>query len=374
MIVGGGIGGLAAAISLRRAGVDAVVFERAEELREIGAGITLWANAIKALGRLGMAEAVREAGTPWMGGALRSPDGGIIYEIPAAAMEERFESDGVVLHRAELQRTLLGALDGDAVRLGAGFTGFEQGQTGVVARFADGREERCDLLVGADGLHSTVRAQLLDDGPPRYAGYTAWRGVVAWLGGETGFESWGRGERFGLVDIGRGRSYWYAGKNAPEREKGSVGRKEELLERFGSWHEPIPEIIGAMEETGILRHDVYDRGPTKRWGEGRITLLGDAAHPMTPDLGQGACQAIEDAVVLARCVREEGDDDVVAALRLYEGRRKRRTTAIGRRSRLLGRVAQFENPLLCRLRDSLVKATPLRAQLRQLAPIIGYEA
>ena len=166
----------------------------------------MWANAMKGLRKLGIAAAVQEVGRPLRPkGELRSWRGEVFYEIPAAAMEERFGDVTVALHRADLQKTLSAALDGDAVRLGAEFTGFEQDEGGVVARFADGWEERGDLLIGADGLRSAVRTRLLGDRPPRYAGYTAWRGIAELeydpLPGGAGSELWGRGGRFGLVKL-----------------------------------------------------------------------------------------------------------------------------------------------------------------------------
>ncbi len=386
VIVGGGIGGLSAAIALRRAGVQATVFEQAAQLGEIGAGISLWPNAMKALGKLGLADAVQSVGRPLRPkGQLRSWRGEVFYEVPSAGLEERFGGPTVAVHRADLQRTLLSALDESAVRLGAGFTGFEQDRGGVVARFADGREEPCELLIGADGLRSTARARLLGDGPPLFAGYVAWRGVAYMEGdptpGVAGSESWGRGERFGLVKLGRGRVYWYATKNAPEGEKDAgrgarAGRKEELLARFGGWHEPVPTLIRATEESNIHLDGVYYREPSARWGEGRVTLLGDAAHPMTPDLGQGACQAIEDAVVLAKCVEEEPDAE--AALGLYEARRMDRTARVVRQARRLGRIGQLENPLARLLRDTALRAIPQRVQLemqlRQLKAVVDYES
>jgi 2-polyprenyl-6-methoxyphenol hydroxylase-like FAD-dependent oxidoreductase len=381
IIVGGGIGGLTTAIALRRAGVEAVVFERAPELREIGAGISLWANAMKVLVRLGLYDAVLAAGRPLRPkGQLRSPGGDVFYEIPAVAMEERFGAVTVVVHRADLQKVLLGALDAGALRLGAEVVGLEQDDAGVIARFADGQEERVDFLIGADGLRSAVRARILGDGEPRYAGYVAWRGVARLaddpLVSLAAAETWGRGERFGMAKLGQGRVYWYATRNAPEEvEDVPERRKEELLARFGGWHEPIPALIGATKESDIHRDGIYDREPVKHWGRGRATLLGDAAHPMTPDLGQGACQAIEDAIVLSGCLEEVGD--LEAALKLYEARRVGRVAYVVRRSRRLGRVGQLENPLACRLRDAAIKAIPRRArvdmQLGQLQPIVGYD-
>jgi 2-polyprenyl-6-methoxyphenol hydroxylase-like FAD-dependent oxidoreductase len=379
IVVGGGIGGLSTAIALRRIGVEAVVFERADELQEIGAGISLWANAMKALGKLGLADAVLEAGRPLRPkGQLRSQSGEVFYEVASATLEERFGAVTVAVHRADLQKILLSALDAEALRLGAGFAGFEQDEAGVVVRFADGGEERADLLIGADGIHSAVRAQLLGDGPPRYAGYVAWRGVAELedpIPGVAGCESWGRGERFGLAMLGRGRVYWYATKNAPEAEDEAAERKEELLARFAEWHEPIASVIRATEKAHIHRDGVYYREPSALWGEGRVTLLGDAAHPMTPDLGQGACQAIEDALVLMRSLGENGN--VQAALRLYEGRRAERTAYVIRQSRRLGRIAQLENPLACRLRDVVLRVIPSRVQgrmqVRQMEALVGYE-
>ena len=377
IIAGGGIGGLTAAVALRRAGAEVAVFERAPELEEIGAGITLWANATRPLKRLGVYDEVRSSGAGEIGGELRSWGGEVILEIPADALRSRFGEANLAVHRADLQGALLAALPEGTVRLGRELVGFSQNGREVVARFADGHQERGDLLVGADGIHSSVRAQLFGLRPPRYAGYTAWRGVAdAGEGGlpeGVGLNLWGRGSEFGLVGLGRGRFYWFATKNAPEGEaESAVGRRREVLYLLlASWYQPARAAVEATADSKILRNDIYDREPLRDWGVGRVTLLGDAAHPMTPNLGQGACQAIEDAVVLAACVREEGD--IAAALRLYEERRKERTAMIARRSRILGRAGQLENLLLCSLRNAAVRMMPLPVQLRQLDSILGYE-
>ena len=259
---------------------------------------------------------------------------------------------------------------------GKELVGFEQTCDGVHAFFADETEERGAVLVGADGLRSRVRGRLFGDERPRYAGYTSWRGVapeseLVPVGG--GFESWGRGRRFGCAHVGGGRVYWFATRNAPEGEDdGPAGSRATLLETFRGWHEPVEPLIRATEEDAILRTDIYDRDPLgKIWGEGRTSLLGDAAHPMTPNLGQGACQAIEDTVVLARCLRES--DEAAGALRRYEAQRSDRTAAIVRRSRCIGWVGQLENPFLCRLRERTLKLIPVETQLRQIQEVVGYE-
>jgi 2-polyprenyl-6-methoxyphenol hydroxylase-like FAD-dependent oxidoreductase len=242
-------------------------------------------------------------------------------------------------------------------------------------RFSDGREVCGAALIGADGIHSTVRAQLHGAREPRYAGYTAWRGVAPFAHPQlpigVGIDTWGRGQRFGITHIGGGRVYWFATRNtAAGEEDAAGGRKAELLTRFHGWHEPIEAVIEATEGEAILRNDIYDRPPLRHWGTGRVTLLGDAAHPMTPNLGQGACQAIEDAVVLAACLRDGAT--IPEALRSYESRRIPRTTAVTRRSRLTGWYGQRERPLECWLRDTLMQRLPPGLQRRQLETMIQF--
>lgn len=377
VVIGAGIGGLSAAVALRNAGVETAVFERARELKEIGAGLSLMANATRALNGLGLADALRGIGVPVGVAEIRTWQGEVLSRIPVWRLGEKVGVPSAAVHRADLQGALLRELGDGAVRMGAACVGFEQEGGGVRAFFADGTEERADLLVGADGLRSTIRQGLLGDGTPRYAGYTAWRAVVAPGDGLVpageAWEVWGRGVRFVCTQIGRGRVYWAATKNAPEGERDATAgaAKDAALGLCAGWFEPVGELIAATEKTAILRTDIYDRDPVrKRWGEGRVTLLGDAAHPMTPDLGQGACQAIEDAVALVGCLKEREDPE--AALELYEARRTRRTAAIVRGSRRTGRIAQLQNPLACRLRDAALKASPSRLQMKQLEAVAGY--
>lgn len=377
LIVGAGIGGLTAAIALRRAGIKTVVLERAAEIREVGAGLLLGANAVKALEKIGLRDELRRIGAPTLVGTLRSWDGEVLVRLQAEEVRELVGAESFAVRRAELQTALLERLGEEHVRLGAGCEGFVQGRERVRALLEDGSDLRADCLIGADGLYSTIRAGLLGHEPPVYAGYTAWRGIVDYednlLNRGGGFESWGRGTRFGCARMGGGQMYWFATRNAPEGgDDGTAGSRRVLLEMFGGWHEPVEELICKTAEENIRRDDVYDREPVKRWGEGRATLLGDAAHPMTPNLGQGACQAIEDGVELARCLGEE--KEIEAALRAYETRRAKRTAAIVRLSRRMGRIGQLESPLLCGLRNELVKRLPDRVQHGQLRKVLGYEA
>jgi 2-polyprenyl-6-methoxyphenol hydroxylase-like FAD-dependent oxidoreductase len=282
----------------------------------------------------------------------------------------------VVVHRAELHAAMRDKIERDSFTLGAECVGFEQNDEGVTARFADDSEARGDFLIGADGIHSAIRAQMFGKSKPRYSGYTAWRAVArfphARLPYKDASETWGRGARFGIVPMSNDRIYWFATKNAPEGEKDAPGgRKHELLYLFRDWHEPIEAIIEATDDGAILRNDIYDREPLACWSQGRVTLLGDAAHPMTPNLGQGACQAIEDAVVLGQCFDDDGD--VESALGAYEKRRLERTTEIVKQSWRIGRIAQWQNPFACALRNSALKMIPGSTQMKQLEWIIGYE-
>jgi 2-polyprenyl-6-methoxyphenol hydroxylase-like FAD-dependent oxidoreductase len=211
---------------------------------------------------------------------------------------------------------------------------------------------------------------------PRYAGYTCWRGMATCeakaLPLTTGFEAWGPSARFALYHCGPDRVFWYATRNAPQASPDPPdGRKAEVGRLFQDWHEPIPEAIEATLETEILRNDIVDRRPLSRWGRGRMTLLGDAAHPTTPNLGQGACQALEDAVVLADCWRQ--CREVEPALRRYEQERQRRTAAITRASWRLGKICQWESPPACWLRNSLTQLMPASSRMRFLERFVCHD-
>jgi 2-polyprenyl-6-methoxyphenol hydroxylase-like FAD-dependent oxidoreductase len=362
IVVGGGIAGLSAAIGLRRTGHEVIVVERAPRIDPVGAGITLFANAMRALAGLGVGDAVAAQGAAAKRSAILTWEGRELTQVPPDLLKGT-----IAVHRADLQAELAAAAG--EVRLGAEVTAVEQDDDEVVAKIADGSEERGDLLVGADGLSSSVRRAIADP-PPRYAGYTAWRGVSP-VPVEPGrlTESWGVGERFGLVDISRGRTYWFATKNAPEGEPDEPqGRKAEVLRRFSGWHEPIAAVAEAADEDGILRNDVYYLEPLPRWSERRVVLVGDAAHATTPGVGQGAAQAIEDAVVLADRLAQSGD--LAAALSEYEAIRRPRAEAVLKMSRRIDKAAQLASPLGWRLRNALVRRLPERAQSRQLEPIV----
>jgi 2-polyprenyl-6-methoxyphenol hydroxylase-like FAD-dependent oxidoreductase len=359
IVIGGGIGGLATAVALRRAGVEAVLFEQQHDLRKIqvGGGIHLWANAMQMLARIGLDGRVSEVGAPIDRTEFRSWRGDQLASWPVGEIAAGVGTCDVGISRAELQRVLVEAQDEGSVYAGRRCTGFDQDESGVVARFEDGSEERGAVLIGADGLHSTVRTQLLGAEQPRYAGYTQMQTLVSDAAGlvPAGVERvvFGRGNRAVLHQVGANALFWAGALYGPEGDLvGRSQKKEMLLERFQGWAPPIEAAIDATPEAAIVAFDIYDRPPAARWSEGRVTLLGDAAHPMTTNLSQGGCQAIEDAVVLASCFGRAGPD-VVQALRGYEERRIPRTSILVKRSHSIARVGRFRNAAVCAVRDRI---------------------
>lgn len=356
LVIGGGIGGLTAAIALNRAGIPTAVYERAPELREVGAGITIWTNALKVLRKLGVGPAVEAKSTPLRQSELRAWRGQVLSEMDLSDLNARFGAPTVGIHRADLQAALADHLGREHIILGAACVGYTQDANGVTVRFADGREVRGEFLIGADGLNSAVRTQLLGPQKPRYAGYTAWRGVGHIDRPEVPVGmtmiALGRGSQVGYLPIGGGRTYWFATANmSAGGSDGPVGAKAALLARFRDWYAPIPAVIEATPDAAIIRNDICDRPPVTNWTDGRVSLLGDAAHPTTPNLGQGACMAIESAWVLAECLKA----DRVNGLKAYQQKRFARTAEITNRSWSLGKMFAVESGLGCWFRDRMFK-------------------
>jgi len=357
LIVGGGIGGLAAAHALSGQGFDPVVFERADDVRkvELGGGFHMWTNAMLALQRLGLYEQVQEIGAPLALTEYRTSSGRLLTSWPVGEIASEHGVTDVGVSRQDLQALLVRVVGGDRIRLGAECTGFEQDGDGVRVKLADGSEEPGSLLIAADGLRSTVRAQIHGRHEPDYAGYTQWQSLIP----DEGYALpprdervlFGRGARAVLHRVGGERLFWAAVLYGDEHGPVARAGRDTLLERFAGWQEPVPTAIAATPPEGIARLQIYDRVPLSRWGVGRVTLLGDAAHPMTTNLSQGACQVLEDAAALARCLREHGD--VEAALRAYELTRISRTSPIVRQSHRIARLGALRHPLACALRDRM---------------------
>ncbi len=371
IIAGGGIGGLAAAVALRRAGFEVAVCERAAAYRETGAGMSLWPNATRVLEAWGVLGALLERGEPVTRFNLRSARGGLISGLSM----EGFSTPALCIHRTDLHRALREQLPADCLLSDRRLEGFDGHERSVVVRFSGGRDVEADGLVGADGIHSTVRSQIHGVQEPVYRGYCIWRGIAPEIPGlEKGHisETWGSGQRFGILPMGQGLICWYATRNCgPDTSDSPAGRKAEVRDLFRDWHGPIPQLIEATPEGDIIRNDARDRAPLRTWGKGRVTLLGDAAHPITPNVGQGACMAIEDAACLAKCASRTAD--LAAAFRDYEDLRRPRTAFIARQSRRIGAIGQWERPWIVRGRDLVTRVVLACSPHLRFNPIYAYE-
>lgn len=370
LVVGAGIGGLASALALRRAGFEVTVAERAPEVREVGAGIAIWPNGGRALAALG----VEVPGRELSGLTIRSFRNRALIQTPVSRFRERYGGGLRIVHRADLQSVLLEALGAGAVRLRSEAISYEQREDGVTLALAGGPALECDLLVGADGLRSAVRGRMLDDGPPRYLACTAWRAITdrapAGLEPGQGLNWWGRGAEFGILPMDGGRFYWFGTANAPEGEADAQdGRRADVQRRFAGWPSPVRQAIDSTAADAILRNDIYDRPPARAWTSGRVALVGDAAHPMAPNAGQGACQALEDAVALGECLDPAGD--IAAGLIEYQRRRLGRANRVVRQSRLSSRAVQSSSRLVCATRDAGARLLPSALMLRQLDAVAG---
>lgn len=370
LIIGGGIGGLTAALALSRRGIECEVHERAPELREIGAGLGVWPAALRALDSLGIGDEVRARGGRILPSGMRDEDGSTLVQIDVPDVVATFGEPPIGIHRGELQSLLLGALPSGTVRVGReliDLSGHDRAGD-VVARFADGSEAIGSAVVGADGGRSQVRSILFGHRELHDCGYVGWRGtsdlVDPDLDGCWG-EWWGRHGRFGFLPIGGGRITWYA----TVRELHDGGSKEEVVERFSTFARPVPEIIESTAPERIWVDRVRDLAPLRRWTVGRATLLGDAAHPMTPELGQGACQAIIDAAVLAEEL--SSTSDLGAALLRYERRRHRRTAFIQLAARGMAAGGNIEGPRIQGVRRRLVGVMSPRMAMREFALVAG---
>ncbi|GGM15779.1 FAD-dependent oxidoreductase [Streptomyces fumigatiscleroticus] len=368
VVVGGGIGGLAAAIGLRRIGWEVTVVERAPVLADAGAGISLHANGIRALDTLGVGEAVRAAARPQYAGGTRAPGGGWLARMDGTALERELGTPIVGIPRAVLHHLLRTALPSECLVVGAEATSVDRFAPGRVRiPLVDGALE-ADLVVAADGVGSRLRAQLFPEHPGLvYSGSTVLRAITERpVELATDFElTWGKGAEFGHIAFADGRAEWHAVLNSPP----GVRHADALAatrRRFGDWHHPIPALLDATSPDAVLHHDIHELAtPLPVFTAGRIALLGDAAHAMTPHLGQGACQALEDAAVLAAALATE--PSVESALARYDAERRPRSQSVARAARQAGRMGQqLTHPLAVAARNTLLRLAPSRVTVRTI--------
>ncbi|WNZ25668.1 FAD-dependent urate hydroxylase HpxO [Leptolyngbya sp. NK1-12] len=332
VIVGSGIGGLTAGIALAQAGYQVEIYDRVGELRPAGAGISLWSNGVKVLNRLGLGDQISKCGGQMDQMQYRYCTGELLNHIDLYPLIETVGQRPYPVARRDLQRFLLEAFPGK-IRLNSRCVGVEQDGQSVTAIFADGHRATGDLLIAADGIRSVLRSYVLErEVEPRYAGYVNWNGLVPASADLAPPNTWviyvGEHKRAAMMPVSDNRFYFFfdvpLAKGTPIHPDGI---RAELMEYFKGWAKPVQHLIQRLDPNQTNRIEIHDVGPLERFVRGRVALLGDAAHTTTPDLGQGGCQALEDAFVLANYLLST-DLGVEDALRRYEAERMERTSAV----------------------------------------------
>ncbi|MFJ5770736.1 FAD-dependent monooxygenase [Psychrobacillus sp. NPDC093180] len=367
-IIGGGIGGLCAAVTLQKQGFSVNVYEAASTFQPVGAGIGIGSNAMQALMNIGVGEKVFTNGNVLHTQVFLNAKGRLLNSIDFSLLKERFGQENITIHRADLHGSFLEALEPNTVHYNKKCVNVMDCGDQVSAYFEDGTELTADLLIAADGIHSTIRKKLVPNSEPRYSGYTCWRGITENKGKVDEFTSteiWSTNGRFGMAPMKDGRVYWFACINTREKDLFYQHiERNEIANLFKSFPKVVPELIRETQPEHILHHDIYDIKPLHQFIFGRIVLLGDAAHATTPNMGQGAGQAIEDAIVLGNAFQQFTDNE--KALAFYEEKRVARTAKVINLSRQIGVAAQFRFRSLASTRDFLFPFLPSKLLLRRL--------
>jgi salicylate hydroxylase len=376
-IVGGGIGGMTAALALRARGLDAAVFEQAEVVREIGAGVSIHPNAARLLRRVGLEDQLRKIGSPIAGIVLRTSHGELVATLarpatPAPSSDEQ----GYNVHRADFLNLLFDALPRGTVTLGHRCIRLEEAADRVRLSFANGASAEADLVIGADGIRSAVQREIGLQSRPRSEGIMAYRGLIpaerlSWAGDLKEPALWlGAGRSFLLYPVAGGRLInmvaFVPTDTESEESWSAPGDLKALAAEYAGWDQRVLDTINSLEET--FRWGIYDRAPLPHWSTGRITLMGDAAHPMVPHVGQGAGQSIEDGFTLAVLLEGCSADNVADRLKVYEALRRERTGKVQALARAAGKLYRSEHD------DPSEKALRLREWMAQGKWVFEHDA
>ncbi|UGT72064.1 FAD-dependent monooxygenase [Nocardia gipuzkoensis] len=368
---------------LSRAGWRITLLEQAPQFFVVGAGITLEPNAVKALASLGLEDRLRSLADAHGSVGIRTHTGRWLVRSRASELRDRYGVPAYALHRSALHAILLDAVHDTDLHTGHRLTDLHMHSSGAVATAATNTgvtEFRADLIVGADGINSVTRGMLFSEHPgATYAGYVTWRGVVdsdavdGINAPHAVTESWGRGQRFGIVPLTDGRIYWFATASLQAGKAPSAQGDFDALKRlFAGWHDPVERLLDATDPDTALTHDIYylaDELPS--YVRGRAVLIGDAAHAITPDLGQGAALALEDATTLTAALAEV-PDELEPALAHYDFARRRRTQKMVRTSAQVGKIGQWAHPIAAGLRNAVVGLIPTPLILRATAGALAW--
>jgi 2-polyprenyl-6-methoxyphenol hydroxylase-like FAD-dependent oxidoreductase len=372
LVIGAGITGLATAVALQRRGHEVSVIEERTDTSS-GAGISIWPNALAALDEIGLGDAVREAGGRVTAGALRWRDGTWLRHPARERLVKALGEPLVVIRRSALTKVLADALADGTVHTGLSVRELVTTADSVRVTLSDSTTRAASAVIGADGTRSVVARHLNGTLADRYVGYTAWRGVAdCAIDPDVAGEVLGPGIEFGHVPLGPDLTYWFATERAPRGAVAPQGELDYLKARFASWADPIPAVLAATDPDDVLRNDLYDRDQARQWSRGRVLVVGDAAHPMRPHLGQGGCQGLEDAAVLARFV--DGNEDMAAAFGRFAAFRRPRVRGLVRESKLVGQIVNLRPTVLSGLAGRATVLVPEAVMTRHLATVAARSA
>lgn len=363
-IIGAGIGGLTTAIALEQKGFKIRIFEQAEKIKPVGAGIILANNAMQVFDKLGLKKILTENGNPVSAIKITNSNLEVISEINLTQFEQKYNVKNIAIHRGSLQQILFEQLKTTEIYLGHKLNKVVKNEGGHMLHFENGKKIQSTTIIGSDGLHSKVRTNLFPHQPIRFANQLCWRGIAnhnlpTELKNELN-EAWGKNERFGFVQIAENKVYWYAlktYKNAQHKQE-----INEIEKSFANVNSTINNLITATPKEQINLAEISDFKPTKNWYQENVCLIGDAAHAATPNMGQGACQAIEDAYILSECLGKHKTNE---AFETFRNLRLKKAHSVVKTSWTLGKVAHLSNPVLVALRNQMLRMTPKSISTKQ---------
>ncbi len=363
-IIGAGIGGLTTAIALEQKGIQTSIFEQADEIKKVGAGIILANNAMQVYDKLGLRETIEKHGHPISSMNITQPNLKPISKVDLTYFEQKHNTKNIAIHRGTLQQILIDKLKSTEINLNHKITSIEKTINAYDLHFENGKKIQSSVIIGADGLNSTVRQNLFQNQKIRNAYQICWRAVIeyklpAQFKNELN-EAWGKKARFGFVEIGSNKVYWYALKSF--KEKNNAFSVNDLPQYFSGFHPIITDLIQSTPKGQINIAEISDLKPPHAWFKDDICLIGDAAHATTPNMGQGACQAIEDAYTLSECLNKF---DVQQAFMKYQTLRLPKAHQVVKTSWTIGKIAHLSNPLLIGLRNQVLRLTPSSVARKQ---------
>jgi len=363
-IIGAGIGGLTTAIALEQKGIKTRIFEQAERIKPVGAGIILANNAMQVYEKLGLRKVIEEKGNPISSMNITKSNLNPLSKIDLTYFEQKHNTKNIAIHRGTLQQILLDKLKSTEINLNHKLTSIVENTNGYSLEFENGEQIQSSTVLGADGLNSIVRQNIFPNNSIRNANQICWRGVTEYelptkFKNELN-EAWGKSERFGFVQIAENKVYWYALKSFKKnKSKFSINDLEQYFSDFNS---VVKDIIKSTKKEQINTAEISDLKPTSIWYKNNVCLIGDAAHATTPNMGQGACQAIEDAFVLSECLDKYG---ITEAFSKYQKLRLPKAHQVVKASWVLGKMAHISNPILIGLRNKMLRLTPSSINRKQ---------